>query len=164
MFEVVAVFHGGTDVIETPDVRKGRPYLDFGPGFYVTDIYVQAKEWAIKIGERRAKSAVVNTYHLRKAAMVAERRGLRFEAYDMAWLEFITQSRLGSEPWSGLDYVEGGVADDNVIDTVRLYMNGYIPAEVAISELKYFKPTNQICILSQEVIREYLTFVKSEVI
>ena len=32
------VYHGGIEVIPNPLVNVGREHLDFGKGFYVTDI------------------------------------------------------------------------------------------------------------------------------
>lgn len=60
------------------------------------------------------------------------------------------------------DYIEGGVADDRVVNTVRLYMGGYISSDDALGRLKYFKPTNQICLLNQELTEQYLSFVESQ--
>ena len=40
------VFHGGIETIEQPLVHIGRDNLDFGKGFYVTDVLSQAKTWA----------------------------------------------------------------------------------------------------------------------
>ena len=45
MSEVV-VYHGGTKPIATPICRFGRPNLDFGQGFYVTNLREQAVTWA----------------------------------------------------------------------------------------------------------------------
>ena len=41
MSEVV-VYHGGTEPIATPICKFGRPNLDFGQGFYATNIREQA--------------------------------------------------------------------------------------------------------------------------
>ena len=60
------------------------------------------------------------------------------------------------------DMVEGGVANDNVIDTVEDYENGIITAEQALGQLIYKKVNHQICILNQEIIDKYLTFISSE--
>ena len=62
------------------------------------------------------------------------------------------------------DIVEGGVANDNVIDTVEDYEKGIITAEQAIGQLRYKKVNHQLCILSQTVIDKYLTFTESIVI
>ena len=164
MFDTLIVYHGGTAVIDTPKVNAGRLNLDFGPGFYVTDIYVQAKDWAVKIAKERDLTPIVNVYHLRQRDILQNCHNLIFETYNRDWLEFVTQSRLGKTPWDGFDYIEGGVADDRVVNTIRLYMSGFISAEDALNRLKYYKPTNQICLLNQELTNKYLKFVESETI
>lgn len=60
------------------------------------------------------------------------------------------------------DLVEGGVANDNVIDTVEDYENGIITADQALGQLKYKKVNHQICILNQEIIDKHLFFISSE--
>ena len=61
----------------------------------------------------------------------ARLQGKRFDAYDKDWLDFIVDSRQGKQPWNGYDIIEGGVADDRVIDEVNLV--------VAFSPVKDFK-------------------------
>ena len=82
----------------------------------------------------------------------------RFDAYDKEWLDFIVDSRKGKQPWSGYDIIEGGVADDRVIDAVEAYINGYADVEHTLRQLAYHKPNYQICILSQEIVDKYLQF------
>ncbi len=159
---MLTVYHGGTTEIRHPKVDAGRPNLDFGSGFYLTDIYSQAKDWALKISEDSDSSPIVNIYHLDKCKFLANCRHLIFRAYDQEWLEFVTQSRLGNSPWLNYDYIEGGVADDRVVNTIRLYMGGYISAQEALKRLQYFKPNNQICILNQQKADKYLLFIGSE--
>lgn len=65
---------------------------------------------------------------------------------------------------SKYDLVEGGVANDNVIDTVEDYENGIITADQALGQLKYKEVNHQICILNQEIADKYLSFISSEVI
>lgn len=62
------------------------------------------------------------------------------------------------------DIVEGGVANDNVIDTVEDYENGIITAEQALGQLRYKRINHQICILNQEIIDRYLIFNSSEIV
>ncbi|MCF0186368.1 MAG: DUF3990 domain-containing protein [Bacteroidaceae bacterium] len=54
------VYHGGTDVITSPLADAGRDYLDFGKGFYITDIRGQAEDWARKVADRRNTIPLVN--------------------------------------------------------------------------------------------------------
>ncbi len=162
MFEILTVYHGGTEEIKTPKVNVGRPQLDFGPGFYVTDIYTQAASWATRVAADRKGSPVVNIYNLRQREIRSAGRCKVFAAYNREWLEFVAASRLGEEPWAGFDYIEGGVADDRVVNTVRLYMGGFLSADEALGRLRYFKPANQICILSQSLLESYMDFMDCE--
>lgn len=164
IYDVLTVYHGGTEEIRFPRVDRGRLNLDFGPGFYITDIYAQAKDWAVKIADARESTPMLNVYHLRQREVLSNYRCLIFDAYNKDWLEFVTKSRLGERPWQNYDYIEGGVADDRVVNTIRLYMGGYISDEDALNRLKFFKPTNHICLLNQELTNRYLTFVESKII
>lgn len=62
------------------------------------------------------------------------------------------------------DIVEGGVANDNVIDTVEDYENGIITAEQALGQLKYKAVNHQICILNQDIADKYLSFINAYII
>ena len=86
-----------------------------------------------------------------------------FPEYDMEWLEFVVACRNGRDN-TNYDIVEGGVTNDQVIDTVEDYENGRITAEQALDQLKYKNPNNQVCFRNQEIIDKYLHFVKSETI
>lgn len=48
----ITVYHGATEIIEAPLNHVGRPRLDFGQGFYVTDLKDQAIKWAKTIAEK----------------------------------------------------------------------------------------------------------------
>ena len=85
-----------------------------------------------------------------------------FEVYDMEWLDYVVDCRRGGQMQNGFDLVEGGVANDNVIDTVEDYENGIITAEQALGQLRYKEVNHQICILNQEIADKYLSFVESE--
>ena len=54
------VYHGGTAIIENPDVKFSKKYLDFGRGFYVTTYKEQAEKWAKRRSMRNREKAVVN--------------------------------------------------------------------------------------------------------
>ena len=58
------VYHGTTEIIEKPDTKHSKKYLDFGKGFYLTSFENQAKKWAFRKGLRQEKLAIVNVYEL----------------------------------------------------------------------------------------------------
>lgn len=158
----VIVYHGGTEIVENPICRFGRKNLDFGQGFYVTNLREQAVKWAENMARSRNKKAVINRYKLNREAIIAETRCLIFEAYDEKWLEFIVANRTGQNAADDFDYVEGGVANDRVVDTVNLYIAGLMELGTALRELSKHQPNNQMCILNQDVINKYLIYDGTE--
>lgn len=166
MSSIIEVYHAGVDHIPNPDTIHGRAQLDFGPGFYLTNIYEQAVNWSIRRSNKLKKDPVVNKYLLRQKELLADtgNRARIFKEYNDEWLDFIVGNRLGRDIWKEYDYIEGGVADDRVVDTIDLYMTGFIPRKEAIERLKYLKPNNQICISNQSLIDKYLSFKDSIII
>ena len=81
-----------------------------------------------------------------------------FTEYDEEWLDFIVESRLGNKPWQQFDYIEGGVANDRIIDTINLYMSDLMPRDVALGRLAEHRPNNQMCILNQTIIDNFLKY------
>lgn len=157
MSEII-VYHGGTSIVEHPLCRFGRSNLDFGQGFYVTDVRKQAVEWARNVANRRKEEPLLNRYVLRRDAFIANTRTLIFDAYDANWLEFVVANRQGQNKASDYDYIEGGVANDRVIDTINLYMAGLMTEETALARLSEHQPNNQICLLNQSLTDQYLIF------
>lgn len=159
---MITVYHGTTDVVKTPLCNIGRPKLDFGQGFYVTDLYEQAEKWAQTIADKRKAEPLINVYELDKDNILAEARCKVFQAYDKDWLDFIVANREGRNLAENFDYIEGGIANDRVIDTVRLYMSGFLDVESTLQQLAYHKPNNQICLLNQDLTNKYLHYVRTE--
>ena len=173
----ITVYHGGTEKIEQPHCKLGRVNLDFGQGFYVTDLKEQAQTWANNMARSRKRIPVLNRYIMDRESIIRTYRCKIFTAYDKEWLEFIVANRQGLNETqvdlpdgkkSGLneaqkyDYVEGGVANDRVVDTVNLYIAGLMEMETALRELSKHQPNNQMCILNQEIINKYFIFDGTE--
>ena len=60
------------------------------------------------------------------------------------------------------DYIEGGIANDRVVDTINLYMAGLMDEDTALRRLSEHQPNNQMCLLSQEITDNYLFFDGTE--
>ena len=84
----------------------------------------------------------------------------KVEKQAYSWATAVAE-RKGRDIYSEYDVIEGGIADDKVIDTVEDYEKGIITAEQAIGQLIMKEINHQICIINQQVIDKYLTFVKS---
>jgi len=158
----VIVYHGGTESITLPRTDAGRKNLDFGQGFYLTDMRSQAVDWAKHVSDRRKQPAVLNVYSLDSEAILNNYRCKFFPEYDGEWLDFIVESRNGKEPWRAYDYIEGGVANDRVIDSINLYMADLMSREMVLKKLSEHRPNNQMCILNQEIIDKYLNYNGTE--
>ena len=151
----------------SPLVGLGRKKVDFGQGFYLTNLHDQAKAWAETIAERTGRNTkpIVSAYTLDYSSV--KNGGFRikvFDSYDLEWLEYVIDCRRGGDMQKQYDIVEGGVANDNVIDIVEDYENGIITAEQALGQLRYKRVNHQICILNQDIIDKYLTFKNSEIV
>ena len=162
---MIKLYHGSSAEVREPLVGVGRKKVDFGQGFYLTRMRKKAELWAKAVADRRpGATAILNIYQFdnEKAMQIAAERYKKFEHYDLEWLEYVIDSRKGGKMQLSYDVVEGGVANDNVIDTVEDFESGVITAEQALGQLAYKKVNHQICIHSQKIIDDCVQFVGSE--
>lgn len=160
------IYHGSDITVKEPLAYAGRRNLDFGKGFYTTRIKSQAQKWAFLVASRKNKNpqGVVSVYELNEDSLTGNDYVYKFfHSYDIEWLEFVVACRQGKDETS-YDIVEGGVANDQVIDTVEDYENGRITAEQALDQLRYKKPNNQICFRNQLFIDSFIQFKASETV
>ena len=159
---MITLFHGSNVAVEKPLAGIGRRNLDFGVGFYVTSIEEQATIWALnKARYYNQQEGFISRYDFDLEAATDTFRFRCFENYDREWLHFIVNNRSGGQEWKQWDIIEGGVANDRVIDTVESYMAGLTSEETALGLLAQHRPNHQICIVNQSVIDKYLHFVES---
>lgn len=157
----MTLYHGTTVEVSAPFVKAGRKMVDFGRGFYLTRLRQQASLWAETIAERRKNGVpILNDYvfDIDHAKELAGARYKVFASYDREWLEYVIDCRRGGKLQKQYDVVEGGVANDKVIDTVEDYEKGVITAEQALGQLAHKEINHQIAILSQSIVDECLTF------
>lgn len=151
------LYHTSNMEVRTPDVAHSRAHLDFGRGFYLTSL----REQAIKYGQRflrKGEEAFLNIYEFDEDVSGFSR--VVFDAYDNEWLNYVTACRKGM-PRTIYDIIEGGIADDQVFDTIDLYFAGIYTFEQALDQLRFKHPNHQVCITNQLVLDKHLHFVKS---
>lgn len=153
------LYHGSYVEVNKPDLSYSRINVDFGCGFYTTPLYEQALKWCGKF-KRRGQDGIISKYELDEAVF-SNKNILRFESYSEEWLDFILNCRRGNDA-TDYDVVIGGVANDRVFNTVELYFDGLIDKKEALKRLQYEKPNLQVCLRTQEVLNQYLTFEGSE--
>ena len=105
------MYHGSYLQVDKPLVDVGRRNLDFGRGFYLTNLQSQAEKWAFVVGGRYndKDEGIVNVYHFDEQ-LFAKYKVLSFARYDLDWLDFVVANRHGEDAAKGYDAVEGGVA------------------------------------------------------
>ena len=143
------VFYGSYTVISEIDLTKSRSNLDFGKGFYVTNIRSQAEYWATRAGRFYKTEGFVSEFEFYERAFTDTMyKVLRFTDYNEGWLDFVVLNRdpVTEEQRHDYDIVEGPVANDDVNDRIDNYLAGMVSKAVFLQELVHHKPTHQICL------------------
>lgn len=144
------VYHGGKEIISSPEIRVSRFYKDFSFGFYCTRLPRQAERWATRFDGK----GVVNEYVYTPNSSL---NTLRFDEMTEEWLDFIVDCRLGKT--HGYDVVEGPMADDTIFNYVQNFVDSKISRAAFWELAKFKKPTHQISFHSEKAL-EALKFVR----
>ena len=133
--EKIMVYHGSSQIVDTPEIRIARFNKDFYFGFYCTIMRKQAERWATRYGQ----TGYVNLYEYHPNENL---KMLKFEKMTEEWLDFIAACRVGRA--HDYDIVEGPMADDTIFNYVQGFIDGKY-SRAAFWELAKFKyPTHQI--------------------
>lgn len=175
------VYHGGNCTIQKPNLIYSRKSLDFGAGFYVTNIYEQAVNWARRIARDRGGTPIVSTYSFYRQRL----DGHTFKGVSRAWAECVLGHRLllykgnsnivkkvmaSLKRYEQKDFLEGEVADDEIYDAIDVFCRAIegcttieeadILVGVLINRIKYKNKNHQICFRTQESLLQ-LNFIKA---
>ena len=136
------LYHGSNIIVDHPEVGKGKPFKDFGQGFYLSDTVEQAMEMAQRVVERvgAGQTPVVSTYEFDDSAMTGDSLKVkRFETYTEEWAEFVLRNRdrKTPQPYHDYDIVYGPIADDGVVRQMRRFEMGAITLKELMQELQY---------------------------
>lgn len=137
------VYHGTTSLIDVIDVTKGKPYKDFGRGFYVTESKSHATTLALRNkrieNERFGKTykAYIYTYELN----LSDLSGYNIKEFsnaDYNWLQFVIANRRLQNHTHDYDVVIGPTANDDTMVVINAYLDalyGEIGQEDALRTL-----------------------------
>ena len=195
------LYHGSLELVKEPDadyqkkeqeLQKGskKRTLDFGFGFYLTDDFDRAVEWAkTKIrnyNKRKGKDEPEKTYGYvsgfkLKVPILPSSRIKIFDSYDEEWFSLVCKGRM-SEQIPDYDIIIGSVADANTEILLTAYYNNrpYYTKEgekidfgkmsksekykVALKLLRFNPPFIQLCFRKNHVIKKYLRFDKEKIV
>ncbi|MBQ0155947.1 MAG: DUF3990 domain-containing protein [Bacteroidales bacterium] len=136
------LYHGSNIVINHPDLTKGKPFKDFGQGFYLSDSIEQAMEMAERVAARVnvEQTPIVTTFEFDESVMTDGSLKVKsFETYTEEWAEFVLHNRDRKMPQPTHDYdiVYGPIADDGVVRQMRRFELGDITLKELMQELRY---------------------------
>ncbi|MBE5927895.1 MAG: DUF3990 domain-containing protein [Lachnospiraceae bacterium] len=156
------LYHGSTENVDAPEIRKGDVYLDFGVGFYTTTSYEQAERWAkIKMKRKNVNIGYVSKYEFDLGRAEQELCIKRFELADEEWLTFVVNNRKGEPVNDNADMHIGPVADDNVYQSIRLFETGAYDAEYTVKKLKTEILHDQWTLHTDKIL-SYLKFIEEK--
>jgi hypothetical protein len=156
MHNTLILFHGTTHDFSEIDVRRGKPYKDFGQGFYLTGVYERARNIAIRnrrieearilvMNDRKRQNVYVYEYEF--ATQDLDKLNVKkFASADREWLKFIIQNRMSRVQQHDYDIVIGPTANDDTRTSIRTVMNaanGRVLSDAAIDLLiEMLEPNN----------------------
>ncbi len=145
---IIHLYHGSNTKIQSIDLTKGLIDKDFGKGFYLTDIYSQAQDMALrKTRIEGVGSPSITSYIFDNK--VFDDKNFRIKIFSdtpsAEWAKFINQNRNASKTGyhHNYDIVVGPVADDGVAFQLERYNEGVISMRTLIKELTYKKLNKQ---------------------
>ena len=155
------VYHGSNVRVEKPTIIISNRYLDFGYGFYTTTNKAQAENFAKKVSARRGGTALLNTYELDETVVGDLVKVKKFDGADARWLKFVADNRNRVYNGESYDLIIGAVANDDVYQTLQLYLSGLYSEEQALSALKIKKLYDQY-VFASELSLKALKFISCE--
>ena len=145
MFKIT-LYHGSPGIVEKPEDGKGKPYNDYGRGFYCTEELDLAREWAcselsdgfvnqyeINPSELRILNLFSGNYTiLHWLALLVNYRRFRISTPVMKRaVEWLTDNYMPE--LDNYDAVVGYRADDSYFSFARAFVNN----ELSLSQLSY---------------------------
>ena len=129
-------------------MRRGKPFKDFGLGFYLTEYYEHARNIAVRnrrieetrlrtMGDETKLPVFVYAYEFNLSEM-NKLNVKRFDTADREWLRFIIANRMNRTRQHNHDIVIGPTANDDTRASIRTIMNaanGAILSDTALNLL-----------------------------
>ena len=147
------LYHGSNCAIDRIDLSKCMPYKDFGRGFYLTTLLDQARNMARRTTAiRETGTPVVTAFELADGWRESGLRVLEFDGATREWATFIVNNRNRefTDVLSPLcnrsnqyDVVIGPVADDRIVASFHLFLDGFITIDELVARLEYRELNNQ---------------------
>lgn len=154
------LYHGSQFIIKQPVYHGGKPYNDYGYGFYCTEFAEAAAEWSVT----PEHNGYVNVYEIDEDKMST----LDLSGYTvMTWLAILLENRTFEEntalareakryilkefivEYETYDLIKGYRADDSYFSFAQDFLNGRISYEQLSNAMTLGKLGQQVVIKSR---------------
>lgn len=139
------LYHGTNVEFDVIDLTKSNKYKDFGQGFYLTDIRLQAEELAAKKSRLFGGYPVIQEYEFDESLLSGtDLKVLKFDKPSADWAEFIFKNRNRDNNFThDFDIVIGPIANDGVAYLLGRYEEGTLTIEELSDKLDYKRLNSQ---------------------
>lgn len=160
---IYKIYHGSDHIVGKPVFGKGKPWNDYGKGFYCTESIELAKEWACS---EEGKDGYANAYSIDTAGLNV--LNLSGEKYNILnWLAILLKNREFelslpmsirardyivdnfSIDTSSADIIIGYRADDSYFSFAKDFVNNSINLEQLGNAMRLGKLGEQVVIVSE---------------
>ena len=151
--KILKLCHTGLQIVEKPDIHRGRANADFGQGFYLSDNEDFSRSWA---SNSKDVTSYLNQYELNT-------EGLKVKefSHSLEWYDYIFANRAGKkDELSDYDVIIGPIANDTLYDTFGILTSGFLKKEYALKILQNGKVYFQVVIKSEKALAN-LKFIKA---
>lgn len=157
------LYHGSNIEINKIDLKKCRPYKDFGQGFYVTTIQEQALKMAKRVSRIYGGKPYVTIFEFDESALSNPKLNCRiFQTPTKEWALFVINNRnrkftpdtdLECNLDKKYDLVIGPIANDDLALLFRQFSNGLIGVDTLVHEMEFKRLTNQYSFHSDKALQ-----------
>ena len=163
MNKEIIIYHGSKNIIQIPEYGNGKPYNDYGLGFYCTEYIEMAKEWAcselhngyankyllditdLKVLDLNSKNYCI----LHWISILLENRKFTLDNdFGIAAKEYILNNfKVNTEDY---DIIKGYRADDSYFSFANDFLKNSISVRRLSQVMRLGNLGNQIVLLSEK--------------
>jgi hypothetical protein len=131
----IVLYHGTISDFDKIDITKGKPYKDFGCGFYTS----KTKSQAIGMAKSKYESEIARMKNYKIDDIMPSMylytysfdtnnlnkiKYKEFKEANKEWVNFITMNRTNEKQFHDYDIVTGPTANDKTMPTVNTFLAG----------------------------------------
>lgn len=135
------LYHGSNVIVYKVDLMRSKPYKDFGRGFYLSAVEVQAQKMAQYRALTLGGSPVVSVFDFDEKHLVdGSLSCLTFDSYTAEWAKFVFKNRNEAENFQhDYDVIYGPIANDKIGFQIQKLEDGSIDMDEFLNRIKYIK-------------------------